>query len=180
MTSIAIVKYGAHQRATCRRTLSAILLIFQYNDKLLCEAVFNALSDEKHDKRDIGVELVLGILPNGASYILATPAQMNKISSYCRGGRLGRGQLASDYASLSPIHFRSLSDLERKVRSYLQKARKGAKAFRRETVGNPVDNSQANKPYFLGNSANTSRANFEHQRSVWHAFRLHTMLFTQL
>lgn len=128
---------------------------FQFDDNSLCETVFDALKEKD------GTELVLGVLPSGASYVLATSEQFERISSSFRRGHPVRPDLASDYASLSPITFRTLEEFERKVKSLQQKSRKKGK---RNFEGEQIDNSQANKAFFLGNSTNLSRSNFEHQR----------------
>jgi len=95
-----------------------------------------------------GTDLILGILPNGASYMLqpGNPA----------GRPYGYKWLSQDFLSLSPIHFSTLEGLAEKLKSYVSK-----KAGR--------DRSQANRSYTdrdekLIHNNGIARSNFEHQR----------------
>jgi hypothetical protein len=65
-----------------------------------------------------------------------------------------------DFESLSPIHFRTVDELSKKLKTYAQKSNK-------KRGGESNDNSQANKTYVGRNPGDFSgvfRGAFEHSR----------------
>ncbi|TDL24994.1 hypothetical protein BD410DRAFT_826908 [Rickenella mellea] len=131
---------------------------FHYDEEKLCNTVFNTLAD---DEKPSKLELILGIIPNGASYLLMTSDQMSTLTrshTHCRPN--GRPSLATQFTSLSPIIFRSVEELLRKVKTYSTQARKKKSAQNNRDI----DTSRANKAFFLTDSTDVFRANFEHQR----------------
>jgi hypothetical protein len=70
--------------------------------------------------------------------------------------------------SLSPIHFRTVDDLSKKLKTYAQKSNKNR-------GGEVNDNSQANKTYVGHNPSDSSgafRGAFEHSRQYSSLFSL--------
>ena len=66
---------------------------------------------------------------------------------------------SNEFESLSPIHFRTIDELSKKLKTYTQKSNK-------KRGGQVNDNSQANKIYGenLGDSSGVFRGAFEHSR----------------
>jgi hypothetical protein len=67
---------------------------------------------------------------------------------------------SKDFESLSPIHFRAVDELSKKLKTYAQKSNK-------KRGGESSDNSQANKTYVgrsLADSSGVYRGAFEHSR----------------
>jgi hypothetical protein len=153
---------------------------FGWDTRLLAEVIFSSLQDSRIGGNKAGcldarayqipddpqrpIGLILGIMDSGCSYILATQAQMTKITIHAQQrDRTGyirspiRPDPANFYASLSPISFESTTSLHAKMKTYEQKKRKGGRS------GPLFDNSAANKNF---GGYNPARAAFEHQRSV--------------
>jgi hypothetical protein len=67
--------------------------------------------------------------------------------------------LLKDFLSLSPIHFKTVDELSKKLKTYSQKSNK-------HKGGEINDNSQANRTYEGRNAGDSgaSRAAFEHSR----------------
>ncbi|EIW85545.1 hypothetical protein CONPUDRAFT_162718 [Coniophora puteana RWD-64-598 SS2] len=117
------------------------------------------------------LELVFGVLPNGATNILLTKPQMIELTRN-HGYRqpYHSPHTASSYLSLSPLSFDfpSRTALERKLEKYKQKSNKGKKA-----PADMIDNSPANKAYYYDGSDTTAtpigraRAFFEHNRVLY-------------
>ncbi|KAJ7503103.1 hypothetical protein B0H11DRAFT_618654 [Mycena galericulata] len=66
---------------------------------------------QKYLRRTEGLELVLGIKPSGSSHLLLTQGE----ADYLQSTRNLRPSRASEFESLSPIVFHSLSELEKKL-----------------------------------------------------------------
>ena len=134
-------------------------LRFHHDTRVLAECVFAALSARTNpnvpENKD-EVELVLGILNTGASYLLVTDSQMKTIIRFRGLPRPRAPRNASHYTSLSPITFRSSTELFAKLKTYDQNARK-----KKSGRSQGQDTSQANKMF---NQHNPARAYFEHQR----------------
>ncbi|KAH8117005.1 hypothetical protein DFH11DRAFT_1143474 [Phellopilus nigrolimitatus] len=138
---------------------------FGHDTKQLSDLVYFSLSNSenvkgKSEAESKGIELVLGMLNTGASYLLVSRDQMDRILRYASHrfpSRLDQPRLASHYASLSPISFFSPAELNAKIKTYAQKP--GKKARQRDT-------SKANTMF---DSENPARACFEHQRVLWKA-----------
>lgn len=113
---------------------------------------------------DAPLELVLGILPCGASYVLLTTEQMHLFTQKYRLNIPRGSWRSSDFLSLSPIYFRSEAELSSKLATYKQRPRN---KNRRETE-EPRDNSQANRGYISGPVLVHYRAYFEQQRMLYH------------
>ncbi|KII88895.1 hypothetical protein PLICRDRAFT_589201 [Plicaturopsis crispa FD-325 SS-3] len=109
------------------------------------------------------VELVLGILPSGASYLLVTADQFHALTfrHHCLEPKPSqRPWSATDFMSLSPIVFHDVGELKQKIGTYKHKAGKNISG----------DTSQANKAYVSsGNdrTAGESRAAYEQQRLLY-------------
>ncbi|KAG2148836.1 hypothetical protein DEU56DRAFT_869590 [Suillus clintonianus] len=132
-----------------------------YDDKQMIDAIAN---DQGPELRPGGpgapIELVLGILPCGASYVLMTSHQMWTFVRKHRQRPPGkRPWKVDDFVSLSPIYFATKSDLQDKLKTYKVKSQKNKK--------DKEDNSPANRGFIQlrerGNSSN-ARADFENQR----------------
>ncbi|KAG2155324.1 uncharacterized protein EDB93DRAFT_101182 [Suillus bovinus] len=138
-----------------------------YDDKQTIDAIAN---DDGPELRPGGpgapIELVLGILHNGASYVLMTSHQM---WTFIRKHRLRpsprRPWKVDNFASLSPIYFAAKSDLQDKLKTYKVKTQKNKK--------DKEDNSPANRGFFqLGDrgAPGNPRAEFENQRVLYRLF----------
>ncbi|KAL5511280.1 hypothetical protein ACEPAH_4496 [Sanghuangporus vaninii] len=137
---------------------------FRYDTGALAECVFSALSAQTNadaDEKKNEIELVLGIMDTGASYLLVTDSQMKTIIRFRNLARPWAPHHASHYASLSPITFRSSAELYAKLKTYDQNARK-----KKSGRAQGQDTSPANKMF---NQYNPARAFFEHQRVLWYA-----------
>lgn len=128
--------------------------------------MFKSLAD-----RDTGhLQLILGILESGASYLLLTPSEMDDIARTARQKPTrGRNTYpASDFLSLSPISFETVDALTKKLKSYTQSTKSSRKKNRAtvESRANeePHDSSQSNKTYVRGERSR--RYAFEQQRSA--------------
>lgn len=108
-------------------------------------------------------ELVLGIRPNGASYLHLSVDQMRTlIRRYPTYAPFARRDPfpASEFISLSPICFRTEDELKRKLAKYEVRYKKGQRV--------EYDNSQANSYYASSSSAEGStRAIYEQQRVIY-------------
>lgn len=138
-----------------------------YDDKQMIDAIAN---DQGPELRPGGpgapIELVLGILPCGASYVLMTSHQMWTFVRKHRQRPPGkRPWKVDDFVSLSPIYFATKSDLQDKLKTYKVKSQKNKK--------DKEDNSPANRGFIQlrerGNSSNP-RADFENQRVLYRLF----------
>ncbi|KAG1748154.1 hypothetical protein EDB19DRAFT_1630341 [Suillus lakei] len=141
-----------------------------YDDKPMIDAIAN---DEGPELRPGGpgapIELVLGILPYGASYVLMTSHQM---WAFVRKHHLRPPRRPSwrvdDFVSLSPIYFATKGDLQDKLKTYKVKSQKNKK--------DKEDNSPANRGFVQlrerGSSSNSGnpRADFENQRVLYRLF----------
>lgn len=138
-----------------------------YDDKPTIDAIMN---DDGPELRPGGpgapIELVLGILHNGASYVLMTSHQMWTFSRKHRLRPSHRRPWKVDkFASLSPIYFATKSDLQDKLKTYKVKSHKNKK--------DKWDNSPANRGFFQldGRGApGNPRADFENQRVLYRLF----------
>jgi len=113
------------------------------------------------------VELVLGIRPSGASFLLMTTDQMRTFASALRLAPPRDFWSSDDFESLSPIHFRTVDELSKKLKTYTQKSNKNR-------GGEVNDNSQANKTYVGRNPEDSSgvfRGAFEHSRLLYRILR---------
>jgi hypothetical protein len=134
---------------------------FRWDERALADAVFRTLGDKETGR----LELILGILDSGASYLLVTPAEMERLERETRE-RPFRGRNPyplSDYLSLSPIVFDSEALFLKKLKSYARSAKASRKKNSRLNEV-PRDTSQANKTYALGGHSTSTRYAFEHQR----------------
>ncbi|KAF8553061.1 hypothetical protein OG21DRAFT_1308971 [Imleria badia] len=114
--------------------------------------------------RNTPVELVLGILPSGASYLLITSEQMHEFTHKHRLGVRREPWRANDFLSLSPIYFNDVEELSAKIATYKQRARNQ----NRRDLEKPLDNSQANRGYVgMGPDVVHYRAYFEQQRMLY-------------
>jgi hypothetical protein len=101
-----------------------------------------------------------GIKPSGASFLLMTADQMRTFTSALRLAPPRDFWSSKDFESLSPIHFRTVDELSKKLKTYAQKSNKNR-------GGEVNDNSQANKTYVGRNPEDDSgifRGAFEHSR----------------
>ncbi|KAF9242855.1 hypothetical protein BU15DRAFT_43401 [Melanogaster broomeanus] len=116
----------------------------QYDDGPMIEAIISDASKLlRPGGQDSPVELVLGVLPSGASYLLMTAEQMLAFTHKHRL-RTPRGPWrATDFISLSPIYFNSIQELSEKIATYKQRPRNKNRRDLEETQ----DNSQANRGY---------------------------------
>ncbi|KAI6137517.1 hypothetical protein EDD17DRAFT_1501627 [Pisolithus thermaeus] len=141
---------------------------YQYDDKPMIRALASETSkDFRPGGSDAPLELVLGILPCGASYVLLTTEQMHLFTQKYRLNIPRGSWRSSDFLSLSPIYFHSEAELSSKLATYKQRPRN---KNRRETE-EPRDNSQANRGYVAGPVSVHYRAYFEQQRYVYMQYR---------
>lgn len=138
-----------------------------YDDKETIDAIANYDGPElRPGGRGAPIELVLGILHNGASYVLMTSHQM---WAFIRKHRLRpshrRPWKVDQFASLSPIYFATRRDLQDKLKTYKVKSQKNKR--------DKEDNSPANRGFFqLGErgAPGNPRADFENQRILYRLF----------
>ncbi|KAG2044133.1 hypothetical protein BDR03DRAFT_940832 [Suillus americanus] len=138
-----------------------------YDDKPTIDAIANYEGPElRPGGPGAPIELVLGILHNGASYVLMTSHQM---WAFIRKHRLRpsprRPWKVDEFASLSPIYFATKGDLQDKLKTYKVKYQKNKK--------DKWDNSPANRGFFqLGDKGapGNPRADFENQRVLYRLF----------
>lgn len=105
---------------------------------------------------------MLGILPNGASYLLMTSEQMHKFTLKYRLPVPRNPRKAGDYLSLSPIYFNSYKELSDKIGTY--KYRPGNQSTREQGAPS-LDHSKANRGYVRnGPDIVHYRGYFEQQR----------------
>ncbi|KAI6001785.1 hypothetical protein EDD15DRAFT_2227499 [Pisolithus albus] len=141
----------------------------QYDDKPMIRALASETSKNfRPGGSDAPLELVLGILPCGASYVLLSTEQMHLFTQKYRLNIPRGSWRSSDFLSLSPIYFRSEAELSSKLSTYKQRPRN---KNRRETE-EPKDNSQANRGYVSGPISVHYRAYFEQQRYVCMQYRV--------
>ncbi|PCH37738.1 hypothetical protein WOLCODRAFT_135818 [Wolfiporia cocos MD-104 SS10] len=111
------------------------------------------------------VDLILGILPNGASYILIPESRY--VRSRWRRFPPKEPLRPERFISLSPIHFSSKEALDKKLSTMVSK--------KKNKNGERRDRSKANTSYTVAGDALTkageARAYFEHQRIVAHILR---------
>ncbi|KIO00662.1 hypothetical protein M404DRAFT_1003660 [Pisolithus tinctorius Marx 270] len=137
----------------------------QYDDKPMIRALASERSkDFRPGGSDAPLELVLGILPSGASYVLLSTEQMHSFTQKHRLSIPRRPWRSSDFLSLSPVYFRTEAELSSKLATYKQRPRN---KNRRETE-EPKDNSQANRGYVAGPISVHYRAYVEQQRMLYH------------
>ncbi|KAI5117473.1 hypothetical protein M0805_007178 [Coniferiporia weirii] len=152
MSYYQIVGFGAHTHG-----------LFRFNIQRLCEIVYSALSVSEAKGKNI--EMVLGMLNTGCSYLLVTEEQMDQIIRYAGtqvdSRRLDHPQPAASYASLSPISFSSSGELYAKAKTFTQKSKPGK-------LSRGKDISQANKIFDQDNPA---RPSFERQRVLYKAIQ---------
>lgn len=107
-----------------------------------------------------GIELVLGIRPNGASYLLIPKAWY----------RFHRGR-APNFIGWGPERFISLSPINFPTRDALEKKLRTLVSNKKDKSGIPRDRSKANTPFTASgdglSDAGISRASFEHQRVIY-------------
>ncbi|OJA11338.1 hypothetical protein AZE42_04933 [Rhizopogon vesiculosus] len=132
-----------------------------YDDKPMIDAIANDTGRElRPGGRGAPIELILGILPNGASYVLMTSHQM---WAFVRKHGLRpprRPWKVDNFVSLSPIYFATKNDLQEKLKTYRVKSQKNKQ--------DKEDNSQANRGFVRvrGHPENT-RGDFENQRVLY-------------
>ncbi|KAG1865001.1 hypothetical protein DFJ58DRAFT_771944 [Suillus subalutaceus] len=134
-----------------------------YDDKPTIDAIANYEGPElRPGGPGAPIELVLGILHNGASYVLMTSHQM---WAFVRKHHLRpspkRPWKVDEFASLSPIYFATKGDLQDKLKTYKVKSQKNKK--------DKWDNSPANRGFFqLGDrgAPGNPRADFETQSAT--------------
>jgi hypothetical protein len=80
---------------------------------------------------------------------------MHRIASKANRHPLRPGRHASDFVSLSPIEFRSVEELEKKLGRYTPKSKSKLKG---------VDCSPANNRFVIGGGERPGRGAFEHTR----------------
>lgn len=129
------------------------------------EELPRALVHPAGQQNEDGVDVVLGIRPNGASYLLVPDIRYYNL-------RLSRPRVRSSpwpgdcFISLSPIHFPSMAALDEKKKSY--------DSNKKDKRG-PRDRSKANTTFTsLGDGLSKEgieRASFEHQRILYHLYR---------
>ncbi|KAI0064737.1 hypothetical protein BV25DRAFT_1989981 [Artomyces pyxidatus] len=133
---------------------------YQWNQ----DALVKALMGNRQD-----LDLVLGIVPSGASYLLLPLSDWPRLrDSQNLHGRQNRPFSANEYLSLSPIHFDNPAQLSEKLTKLKPKKQK---------QGMPLDNSQANKQFISDGGdtrAGETRSCFEHCRVLYGA--LHQQL----
>ncbi|KAI1794692.1 hypothetical protein LXA43DRAFT_996154 [Ganoderma leucocontextum] len=107
-----------------------------------------------------GDDLVLGIRPNGASYLLLP---VDRFDSRLGPQPRDRPWSANDFESLSPIQFGQKEDLVDKLSSYVSN--------KKNKDRNPRDRSKANTEYTAGGEDLSDRGDerscFEHQRLLY-------------
>ncbi|KIJ67190.1 hypothetical protein HYDPIDRAFT_84951 [Hydnomerulius pinastri MD-312] len=137
---------------------------YQYDDKPMIDALASDTSKLlRPGGPDSPIELVLGILPSGASYLLMTTEQMLSFTHKYRLSTPRNPWKATEFLSLSPIYFHSAQELSAKLATYKQRPRNK----NRREVEEPQDNSQANRGYVRTNvQVMHHRAYFENQRYV--------------
>ena len=161
-----------HQLAFKDCSWGSTFLRFGYDTRQLAQFIFESLQQSKAEddkcaargeRKSSSIELLIGILVSGSSYVLCTREQMGLITSrvpeHLRRRTHGpsRPDRADFYASISPIIFESAESLHEKIKTYTQKKKKNA-------GGAPfIDTSVANKAYQHGDT-NFERPSFEHQR----------------
>ncbi|VDB82680.1 unnamed protein product [Peniophora sp. CBMAI 1063] len=110
------------------------------------------------------LDLVLGIVPNGASYLLLPQAWAAAWGERVgeRRAFFGRSSRKTEYASLSPISFFDYEDLLKKLKAYEQNS------VKKKKLG-IADTSRANRHYYMTSGQDESnlgkmRAEYEHSR----------------
>lgn len=101
-------------------------------------------------------DLTAGILPSGASYLLLEEEPFRRIF-----GRVKSPWHSSEFRSLSPVHFDSMDDLQKKLALYVSN--------KKNKNGEPRDRSKANTAYTIHGirehtAAGEIRSEFEWQR----------------
>ncbi|KIJ19705.1 hypothetical protein PAXINDRAFT_109171 [Paxillus involutus ATCC 200175] len=137
----------------------------QYDEKPLIDAICSDTSKLLRPGGKEGpIELVLGILPSGASYLFMTTEQMLAFTHKHRLRTPRSPCRAMDFLSLSPIYFNSNQELTAKFATYKQRPRNK----NRRDLEEPLDNSQANRGYVkTGSHVVHYRAYFENQRTLY-------------
>ncbi|ETW86157.1 hypothetical protein HETIRDRAFT_457652 [Heterobasidion irregulare TC 32-1] len=108
-----------------------------------------------------GIDLTLGIVPSGASYLLLPLDRWPALQRAYGLRTPHKSRPASAYLSLSPIHFDTPAAFKKKLDSLRPKKTK-----------QPTDTSQANKRYAIGpKDGGAPRAAFEHSRLLLRALR---------
>jgi len=107
-----------------------------------------------------GLDLVLGIRPNGASYLLLPESRYRAMRWRLPNSRY---DLADKFLSLSPIHFANRAELDKKLKSYA--STKSNKGIPKDQIR---DRSKANTSFTVAGSglseAGRIRGAFEMQR----------------
>ncbi|KAF9221128.1 hypothetical protein BS17DRAFT_712520 [Gyrodon lividus] len=137
----------------------------KYDDTSLINAIFSDTSKLlRPGGQDCPIELVLGILPSGASYLLMSTEQMLAFTHKHRLSTPRSPWRATDFLSLSPIYFDSRQELSAKFAAYRQRPRNKNRRDLEETQ----DNSQANRGYVRTDPDVVHyRAYFENQRTLY-------------
>ncbi|KAF8127847.1 hypothetical protein EV363DRAFT_1341549 [Boletus edulis] len=139
----------------------------KFDDKPLIREIMTMKSKLFRTRgEDSPVELVLGILPSGASYLLMTGEQMQTFTLKHRLNIPKTPWRASDFRSLSPIYFNSTDELSAKFATYKQRPRNK----NRRDHEKPLDNSQANRGFVQPGPNDTAvlyRDYFEQQRTLY-------------
>ncbi|KAH6914468.1 hypothetical protein BKA70DRAFT_1261520 [Coprinopsis sp. MPI-PUGE-AT-0042] len=127
-----------------------------WDDRGFAESLMDERSPLRLSNPRGPLELVLGIKPTGASYLLLTEDQARAWTSAYRRPLPNRSRKTypDSYSSLSPISFASVEQLKAKLSSLKPKK------------GGDYDTSQANKGYLPGQDG-SPRARFEHSRVFW-------------
>ncbi|THH27430.1 hypothetical protein EUX98_g6762 [Antrodiella citrinella] len=96
-----------------------------------------------------GIELILGVLPSGATYLLLEEGPFLRLFRRSRD----RPWSSSDFRSLSPIYFDSREALEKKLEQYVHN--------KKNKKGQPRDRSKANTAYTLEECVQSLTSNGE-------------------
>ncbi|KZV63461.1 hypothetical protein PENSPDRAFT_757948 [Peniophora sp. CONT] len=111
------------------------------------------------------LDLVLGITPNGASYLLLPRAWVRSWNERAGGPAFSvRYPRNTEFLSLSPIHFIGMDSLSARLKSYEQRSDKKS--------GGKQDTSKANRPYFMSRATvqGQIRGDFENSRLFYSLF----------
>ncbi|EGN97442.1 hypothetical protein SERLA73DRAFT_75125 [Serpula lacrymans var. lacrymans S7.3] len=131
---------------------------FRFDEKALIRAITSSRSPALRPSND-GIELVLGVLRSGATYVLMSREQMLSFTRLAGLRPSNSSWHSSAFISLSPISFSTAEEFTKKIQSYRQKSNK-------HREGEIQDNSPANKGYIkaVNLDGGIPRSAFEHQR----------------
>ena len=130
------------------------------SESLLAENVFRTLADRETGR----LELILGIRISGASNLLLTCAEYDRLARVAHERPYRNPTPLSEFSNLSPIAFESVDELAKKLKTYTQCANRTNTAKQRAKA-DPHDTSQANRIYSQGTVS--LRYTFEEQRCAY-------------